>query len=390
MVRKIRNNQETKKGSNNNELRSKNRPFKKESTPNIPSPLLKEQAESSGYLRLDEAKDIEILPPSSDDQLAEGAKYNNRGDFLNIIAESDDITDAGKKHKTTKNNSLVVYDPLASYLREIQSYPEISAKDEFDLAVRYKNNKDLQAAYKLVVSNLWLVVKIAREYERAARSLFDLIQEGNIGLMEAVKSFDPYKGVRLPSYAVWWIKAYILRYLIANWRIVKIGTTQAQRKLFYNLKRERDKLEREGIVPEPKLLAQKIGVKESEVLEMEQRLANPDLSVDQPAHHDSETTILGTLADNSDDAEKTLLRQQLRLALLEGISEFAKNLNEKESSIFAGRIMIDTSDKLTLQELSDELGISKERVRQIEDRLRAKLREFITVKLGEDYSQIEL
>ncbi|MCB0336716.1 MAG: sigma-70 family RNA polymerase sigma factor, partial [Bdellovibrionales bacterium] len=169
----------------------------------------------------------------------------------------------------SKSREVVSYNPLTAYLREMRNFPKLTREEEKELAVQYRENKDLEAAYQLVSSNLWLVVKIARDYEKAARSLLDLIQEGNIGLMEAVKNFDPYRGVRFPSYAVWWIRAYIVRYLIANWRMVKIGTTQAQRKLFFNLQKEKEKLERDGFYPGPKLLAEKLEVKEKEIIEMQ-------------------------------------------------------------------------------------------------------------------------
>ena len=165
--------------------------------------------------------------------------------------------------------ALVRYDPLQRYLAELRRYPLLSREEERRLAVRYKERHDLEAAYRLVTANLRLVVLIAREYQRAFRNLLDLIQEGNIGLMEAVKNFDPYRGIRFPSYAVWWIRAYIIRYIMNNWRMVKIGTTQAQRKLFFNLQKEKERLEAEGFVAGPALLAQRLDVKESEVVETE-------------------------------------------------------------------------------------------------------------------------
>ena len=156
-----------------------------------------------------------------------------------------------------KTNYPGKYNPLDMYLREVQRIPHLSKEEEKSLALQYYENKDVVAARTLIQSNLWLVIKIARDYQNAAKNLLDLIQEGNIGLMEAVKNFDPFREVRFPSYAVWWIKAYIVRYLIANFRMVKLGTTQAQRKLFFNLKKEKEKLEREGLFPAPKLLAEK-------------------------------------------------------------------------------------------------------------------------------------
>jgi RNA polymerase sigma-32 factor len=186
--------------------------------------------------------------------------------------------------------ALVPYDPLQRYLAEIRRFPLLSREEEHKLAVQYKEFGDLEAAYKLVTGNLRLVVMIAREYQKAFKNLLDLIQEGNMGVMEAVKNFDPYRGVRFPSYAVWWIRAYIIRYIMSDWRMVKIGTTQAQRKLFFNLQKEKEKLEAEGIIPGPKLLAQRLNVKEDEVVEMEQRLASRDLSVDVPIGNDDEAT----------------------------------------------------------------------------------------------------
>src|ERR1043166_2636074 len=164
--------------------------------------------------------------------------------------------------------ALVSYDPLQRYLTEIRRFPLLTREEEHRLAVEYKEYGNVEAAYKLVTGNLRLVVMIAREYQKAFKNLLDLIQEGNMGLMEAVKNFDPYRGVRFPSYAVWWIRAYIIRYIMSDWRMVKIGTTQAQRKLFFNLQREKEKIEAEGLTPGPKLLAQRLQVKEDEVVEM--------------------------------------------------------------------------------------------------------------------------
>jgi RNA polymerase sigma-32 factor len=224
------------------------------------------------------------------------------------------------------------------------------------------------------------VVKLARDYERVARNVLDLIQEGNIGLMEAVRNFDPYRGVRFPSYAVWWIRAYIIRYIIANWRMVKIGTTQAQRKLFFNLKKESDRLEREGIYPSTKLLAERLNVKEGEVVEMSQRLGGSDMSFDAPLQDDNDSTLLSVVPSDAESVEDTLAKKQLQNSLTESVSEFEAQLSEKERKIFKGRVIAE--DKLTLQELSDELSLSKERVRQIENKLRDRLKAFVTKKLG--------
>lgn len=320
----------------------------------------------------------EPLPASEPDEVLEVSDAP-----LEALATEADAAPYGESvsEPAEARSDLVRYDPLEAYLREIRAYPSLSREEEVDLAVRYQNHKDLDAAYRLVTSNLWLVVKIARDYERAARGILDLIQEGNIGLMEAVKNFDPYRGVRFPSYAAWWVKAYIVRYLIANWRMVKIGTTQAQRKLFFNLKKEKDRLEREGFFPAPKLLADKLNVKESEVVEMEQRLSGSDVSVDAPLGSDSsDSTMLSVLPMDQASAEDLLDQKQTRALLEAGFSEFATTLNPKERIIFEQRMLSD--DKATLQEIADKLSLSRERIRQIENRLREKLKAFLQKKLG--------
>src|SRR5438034_206765 len=189
------------------------------------------------------------------------------------------------------DGALVPADALQRYLAEIRRIPLLSREEEHELAVRWHEHEDRQAAWRLVTANLRLVVMIAREYQRAFHNLLDLVQEGNVGLLEAVKNFDPYRGIRFPSYAVWWIRAYIIRYVMNNWRLVKVGTTQAQRKLFFNLAKERERLEREGFTPSPKLIAQRLDVREKEVVEMEQRLAARDVSVDAPVGEDEARRI---------------------------------------------------------------------------------------------------
>jgi len=278
--------------------------------------------------------------------------------------------------KRSSANALVPVDSLQRYLTEIRRYPLLSREEERRWAVEYKESGNVEAAYKLVTSNLRLVVMIAREYQRAFRNLLDLIQEGNVGLMEAVKNFDPYRGVRFPSYAVWWIRAYIIRYIMNNWRMVKIGTTQAQRKLFFNLQKEKDKLEVEGFTPGPKLLAQRLDVKESEVIEMDQRLSHRDLSTDVPLGDDGEVTMLHFLADQKPGPEEHLAETEHRRLLNEKMERFAEGLKDKELVIFRQRLL--TEEPLTLREIGDKYGISRERVRQIEERLKKKLKAYLT------------
>jgi len=274
-----------------------------------------------------------------------------------------------------ESSSLVPYDPLQRYLSEIRRYPLLSREEEHDLAVRYKEHDELDAAYRLVTANLRLVVMIARDYQRAFRNLLDLVQEGNIGLMEAVKHFDPYRGVRFPSYAVWWVRAYIIRYMMNNWRMVKVGTTQAQRKLFFNLQKEKDRLEAEGFRPGPKLLAQRLDVKESEVIEMEQRLSSRDLSVDAPMDGGDDATMLDFLASGQDTAEQQYAAAETREFIGQKIREFGATLQGKERVIFDERLVAE--QPLTLQEIGDRYQVSRERVRQIEERIKKKLRAFL-------------
>ena len=271
--------------------------------------------------------------------------------------------------------ALVAFDPLQRYLQELRRYSLLTREEEHALAVRYQTDHDVEAAYKLVTGNLRLVVMIAREYQRSFRNLLDLVQEGNIGLMEAVKNFDPYRGVRFPSYAVWWIRAYIIRYVINNWRMVKLGTTQAQRKLFFNLQKEKDRLEREGFVAGPKLLADRLGVKEKEIVEMQQRLGASDLSVDMPLREGEESTLLDVLQSGAATAEEAVADAEFRAQVGERIREFGATLKDKDRVIFDHRLLAD--DPLTLQEIGDRYGISRERVRQIENRVKRKLKGFL-------------
>lgn len=274
-----------------------------------------------------------------------------------------------------RDRALVPFDPLQRYLAEIRRFAVLSREEEHRLAVRYKEYGDLDAAYKLVTANLRLVVMIAREYQKAFKNLLDLIQEGNMGLMEAVKNFDPYRGVRFPSYAVWWIRAYMIRYIMNDWRMVKIGTTQAQRKLFFNLQKEKERIEAEGLTPGPRLLAQRLNVKEDEVVEMEQRLASRDLSVDVPIGDDEEATMLNFLQDSGQTPEEEIAENQYRELLREKMDEFAKGLKDKELAIYRERLLSD--EPLTLREIGEKYGISRERVRQIEERVKKKLKNYL-------------
>jgi RNA polymerase sigma-32 factor len=292
---------------------------------------------------------------------------------------TDEVTSEDEESTETET-ALVPYDPLQRYLAEIRRYPLLTPEEEHQLAVRYKEHGDVEAAYRLVTANLRLVVMFARKYERAVHNLLDLIQEGSIGLMEAVRNFDPYRGVRFPSYAVWWVRAYIIRYVMNNWRMVKLGTTQAQRKLFFNLQREKERLEAEGFSPAPKLIAQNLGVKEEEVVEMEKRMSGRDMSLDTPI--DAEEGESGTFGDlfpaKQDNAEEAFAAAEYRTLMGEKMREFAQTLKGKEEVIFRTRLLAE--EPVTLQEIGDQYGISRERIRQLESRLKKKLKDFLLRK----------
>lgn len=340
-----------------------------------------QDGDASAPIEVLEAEVLPIKPAAAEDPEAED------GELPEVIDLSDDESSQGEDSQRDEavSDSLVPYSALDAYLAEIRKFSPLTREEEHEAAVEYTKTKSPEAAKKLVFGSLWLVVKIARDYERVARNVLDLIQEGNIGLMEAVQNFDPYRGVRFPSYAVWWIRAYIIRYIIANWRLVKIGTTQAQRKLFFNLKKESERLEREGIYPSTKLLADRLNVREGDVIEMSQRLGGPDVSVDAPIQDESDSNLLSVLPSGDESAEEVMAKKELHEALQGAILAFKESLNPKESRIFQGRVL--DEDRLTLQDLSDELSISKERVRQIENKLRDKLKLFVSNRLGSELKE---
>jgi RNA polymerase sigma-32 factor len=300
----------------------------------------------------------------------------------------DDLDEASSElDRKEAQSALVPSDALQRYLAETRRYPLLSREEEHELAVRYLREKDLDAAYKLVSSNLRLVVMLAREYQRASQNLLDLIQEGNMGLMEAVKNFDPYRGVRFPSYAVWWIRAYIIRYIMNNWRMVKLGTTQAQRKLFFNLQKEKEQLERQGITAGPALLATRLDVKEREVVEMEQRLSGGDVSIDAPMGQSEGATLVDFLPSGEQTAEEQVADAQFQGLLKEKLEAFGQTLKGKERVIFERRLLNETPG--TLQEIGDEFGISRERVRQLESRLKKRLKEYLLREIR-DLRQVDV
>jgi RNA polymerase sigma-32 factor len=279
------------------------------------------------------------------------------------------------KETGSADKALVKFDPLQRYLAEISNYRLLTREEERTLGIRVREHGDKDAAYSLVTSNLRLVVKIALEFQRVwMQNLLDLIQEGNIGLMQAVRKFDPYKNVKFSYYASFWIKAYILKFIMDNWRLVKIGTTQGQRKLFFKLKKEKQKLIEQGFDPKPKLLSERLGVSEREIVDMDQRLDGWDVSLDAPLKDDSDTERIEFLSTESVSAEDQVAKKEIEVLLHNKIDEFRKNMTDREKEIFDLRIFSDTP--VTLQEIGDRYGISRERVRQVEKNIIKKMREF--------------
>jgi len=287
-----------------------------------------------------------------------------------------------------KEKSLVPYDPLQMYLLEIKRYKLLTREEEKELSIRYRENMDEKAGHRLVTSNLRLVVKIAMDFHRHwTKNLLDLIQEGNVGLLQAVKKFDPYRGIKFSYYASFWIKAYMLKYIMDNWKLVKIGTTQTQRKLFFNLGREKEKLIAQGFSPEPKLLAERLNVKEKEVLEMSQRLGGWEISLSAPAADDSKETYGTLLPDSGMDVDEQIQHAQLRDILADKLKEFRKKLSGKEAVIFDRRILAEKP--LTLQQLGDKYNISRERVRQIQEKITKNIKAWLKEEvpnLEDEYS----
>jgi RNA polymerase sigma-32 factor len=283
-----------------------------------------------------------------------------------------------------EGSSLARYDALTAYMRDVHRYNVLDADTQRSLAVRYREQGDLDAARQLVTSNLRLVVKIAYDYRRAYRNVMDLIQEGNIGLMQAVKKYDPYKGVKLSSYAAWWIRAYILRFILNNWRLVKLGTTQAQRKLFFNLSKEKARLSALGIEPSAENIAHRLDVSVEDVTSMDRRLSAGEMSLDTPVGNDEGKgqTRVDMMPAVGSRVDELLADEELGQLLHAEMHKFGETLKGKERQIFYERLMAE--DPRTLQELGADFGVSRERVRQLEKRLQERLKAYLEEKLGSE------
>lgn len=317
------------------------------------------------------------------DESAEGEVVEAEAE---LVEDDGDVTaDVEIPEPAAGSTSLAQLDPMAAYLREVQRHPLLTPEQTHELAIQFVKTQDPAIAARLVTANLRLVVKIAYEYRRAYKNIMDLVQEGNIGLMQAVKRYDPHRGVRLSSYSAWWIRAYILRFILNNWRLVKLGTTQAQRKLFFNLRKKRAELQAMGIDPTHADIAKALNVSESEVADMDARLASSERSLDAPVG-DAEgrpTAKVDLMPSSVEGPEALMASEELQALLKDKLASFRETLagKEKDLAIFDARLVAE--DPLTLQELGDKFGISRERVRQLEQRLTSKLREFLREEMGD-------
>lgn len=283
-----------------------------------------------------------------------------------------------KKRPTALVPSSGLYpsDELSRYLQEVHQYPMLTPQEELALFKRYREKGDREAARQLITSHLRLVAKIALEYRSAFQNILDLVQEGNIGLLKAVQNYKPEKGARLGAYAQWWIRSYILKYIIDNFRLIKIGTTKAQKKLFYHLISEKQKLEAQGFHPTHEELAKQLGVAQKDVSEMERRLTQPEYALEAPVGGSEGETSLGDfMASDELPIDEKLSERESQDLLKEKLGEFSAKLNDREQKILQERLLAELP--VTLQEIADDYGITKERVRQLESRILEKLKKFL-------------
>lgn len=282
--------------------------------------------------------------------------------------------------------SLARLDPLRRYLLEISQFEALSAEEERELAIRYREEGDQAAAYRLVTANLELVVKIARLYSRVYQNTIDLIQEGNIGLIEAVKRFDPYKGNRLPTYASWWIKAYVIKFLLDNFRIVRVGTTNDRRKLLFNLRKEKERLRLQGIEPTAQRIANRLDVSVEDVEAVEANIESGQLSLDEYVSEDSSLQFADTLEAAEEMIDESLARGELQALFHEKLNEFARTLSERERVILFERLVAE--EPKTLQEIADRFDVTREAIRLNEKSLIEKIRTYMEQALG-DVTEVE-
>ena len=295
------------------------------------------------------------------------------GDLGFPLGTEEDFEDPARGLEEAESKyALAQSSPLSRYLAEIRRYALLTVEEERELAMKAYEDNDATARNALVTANLRLVVKIAMEYRRSYVQILDLIQEGNAGLVQAVNRFNPYRNVKLSTYSAWWIRAYILKFLMDNKSLVRMGTTDAQRKLFFRLRGEAERIYALTQRYDTKAIAGSIGVKESDVIEMQERLKS-DVSLDAPVDHESDTRMVDRFSSAVAQPDENLEREQIRALVQKTALEVEKTLNERDAFIFTHRLMAE--EPITLQELGDRFGVTRERARQLEARVVAKIRD---------------
>ena len=338
------------------------------------------------FEEIDMSADADLLPESDLTKPEKGRTKGYEVQSIDVDAPGGMLAlrNAFKPRHYTSDPSA---DPLTVYLAHIRNHPILDSDSQQKLALRYRKNNDMEAAQLLVMTNLRLVVKIAREYKRRWVNLLELIQEGNVGLSEAIQRYDPYRHVKFTSYAQYWIRAMILNYLMNHFQPIRIGSTRAGRKLFYNLKKARLQLQREGITnPTPALVAERLGVSEQDVIDVSRHLDQPALSIDQTAPGYENTTIGELLHDDSEDSpEETVANEDFYGKVHDIMMAFGASLTDpREQALWNRRLIAD--DPVTLSDLGAEYHISKERIRQIEARLKERFKTYISQRIDGDIS----
>ncbi len=337
------------------------------------------------------AEQDETFDVDSVDDILDQSDFAEEKDYFDTISYPADMAlEENREHNelmVVPHHLPAVQDNLQLYLREVSKFPLLEPEEEAELARRVRDYGDSQAAFRIISSHLRLVVRVAMDFQRRwMQNVLDLIQEGNVGLMRAVNKFDPDKGIKFSYYATFWIKAYILKFIMDNWRMVKIGTTQAQRKLFYNLNKERQKLIAQGFDPDEKTLSEALGVSVEQVVEMQQRLDTSDLSLDMPANNDENggNTKLDFLPALNAGVESNFASEELSDLVRHSLKDLLPDLSDKELFILENRLL--TDDPVTLREIGEKYHVSRERIRQLEARLLVKLKNHLGNKI-KDFSE---
>ena len=359
---------------------------KKKKTEDSPEEVSETLSET---LDAEEEENAELLDedfdmPAHDAEIVEDSPFSSGFDSLD-----DDVIDIDSSLPAVTGPrlpSINLRDNLQSYLREVSRFPLLDPEEETALARRVRDHGDSEAAFRIISSHLRLVVRIAMDFQRRwMQNVLDLIQEGNVGLLRAVNKFDPDKGIKFSYYASFWIKAYILKFIMDNWRMVKIGTTQAQRKLFYNLNRERQKLILQGFDPDSALLSQRLGVTQDQVIEMQQRLDAGDVSLDVPVSDENgSASRMDFLPALGPGIEDDIAGSEISRLVRDSIEGLLPALSEKEIYILENRLL--TDEPATLREIGERYNVTRERIRQLEARLLEKLKEHLGREIG-DFSE---